>query len=90
LPSWEADFQYAEQFGIQPQDVRASVKLTWWRRWVLRKQAYRARTAYERASHSDDWTKDLTEAERDAMDWAAEKEESESDERDKVNHDSPD
>ena len=65
------ELEYAEQFHIQPQEVRRTVKAAWWTRWRLARLARLARRAYEASQQVEDWTRDLTPAARAAMRWCS-------------------
>jgi hypothetical protein len=72
VPAWILDFDYAEQFGgVQPQDVRKTVKVKWWYRWLVREQANTSRTANIHAANADD-PKELSAEERRALRWSTE------------------
>lgn len=69
LPNWFLRFEYAEQFGLDPQQVGATVTVRTWQRWLLKRQAEYSRKAHELAKRY----KALTDAPKevlDAMTWA--------------------
>lgn len=47
MPGWANLIVYAEQFHVQPQDVEATVKLRWWHRWLLWRQASAAKNLHD-------------------------------------------
>jgi hypothetical protein len=74
VPAWDLEFQYAEQFGIDPQKVRETVTVRTWLRWRLREDARASRQAHERAAQPGvDWAS-LPPAVIEAMRWADEDE----------------
>lgn len=74
MPNWFLRFEYAEQFGLDPQTIGATVRVRTWQRWLVKRQAENSRMAHQAVRRLDadtDAPKEILEA----MAWAIDKDE---------------
>lgn len=69
LPDWIAILSFAEQFGINPDDVERSVSVATWLRWLYWEKTKASRATWEQWRSPGE--KNFTPAQRYLFDWAA-------------------
>ena len=69
-PLWMSVLAFAQQSGQHPQRVGAETNALWWQRWHMGEKVKAARQAVEHGKVAKDWTKELSERERELIHWA--------------------